>query len=765
MSKSKKGTPQRLTTRRQALQSTQSQIQVDDLALAYSAYSGQHLAQAYEFALVANQANERRVEVKQLLAIITLQQNNLLLSEDWINQAIQLSPTAVNNFQILGRIHKAQGQLEKAIAAYQQAIQLNPRFADGHVSIGIAYKLMGDFVSAENHYLMALKINPAMATARTNLANLQIEMSQQLGRSEGEGDWVKKNELLQRQALLADPDNPLILRNLASCLLLSGQNEEALELLNKALALDNTSEIICLDLGTLLQRMKRYESAAMVYERWLSLNRPATMIQINLSSCYHELGRVEDSIVLIDEVLAREPNMPHAICNLAHSLSQSLEIPKSLALFKQAIEIEPNIVEWHSCYLMTLNYFKEDAAHIAKEHATINQLYDKRNLSPTDFSVIPNKPTGRRLRIAYISADLRRHSVGYFCEPLFKHHNHEQFEVYGYFNLAYEDEVTLRLKQHANHWRACAYWSDEELYQKIRADEIDILIDLAVHTSGNRMNVIARKPAPIIINYLGYPETSGLRAYDFRISDHQIDPPQLIPFNSEAVLNMPHSMFCYGTDSDSQVQSLPALQRGAITFGSFNNLAKLSHATLSLWASVLHAVPNSRLFLKARSLSSSKNQQELIARFAALGIAFDRLILNPWQPDLKSHLDVYSQVDIGLDSYPFNGATTTCEALWMGVPVLSLCGQTHTSRMGASILTAAGLSDWICASGEELVQKAIAYSADLPALNAIRQQCRPNMQNGPLMSAAQFTQDFEQLLRHAWQIKLATSLSNSVQVV
>jgi predicted O-linked N-acetylglucosamine transferase (SPINDLY family) len=297
----------------------------------------------------------------------------------------------------------------------------------------------------------------------------------------------------------------------------------------------------------------------------------------------------------------------------------------------------------------------------------------------------------------------------------------------------------------------CHALSDAQLAQRIRDDGIDILVDLAGHTAGNRLLMFARKPAPVQVTYLGYPTTSGLSAMDYRLSDWEVDPPGYEGLNSERLVRMARSYYCYRPyEGAPEVSALPARQAGHITFGSFNNLAKVSPQLLRLWARVLEAVPGSRLLLKARSLGDAGVRASLLERMQRLGIGAERVQLHGWEAQTGGQLALYAGVDIGLDTYPYNGGTTTCEALWMGVPVVTLAGGTHASRMGASLLKAAGLERLVARSEQSYVELAVELAHDREQLELLRAQMRERLRTSPLLDEEGFTRELEALYRRIW---------------
>jgi predicted O-linked N-acetylglucosamine transferase (SPINDLY family) len=350
------------------------------------------------------------------------------------------------------------------------------------------------------------------------------------------------------------------------------------------------------------------------------------------------------------------------------------------------------------------------------------------------------------LRVGFLSPDFRRHPVGDFTDQLFEHYDRSQIEVICYHDSVVDDDVSERLAAHVSRWVKTSGLSDDELVARIAGDELDVLIDLAGHT-GLRLRLLARRLAPVQATWLGYPATTGLSAIDYRVTDARADPPGHEALNSERLARLPHSYFCYRPRDITPLSApLPALARsGEVTFGSFNIVPKISATTLELWAKVLRAVPRSRLFLKATGFAYTSVRDRLRAELGARGIDAGRIEFRGWVT--AGHLEAYNEVDIALDTSPFNGATTTCEALWMGVPVVTVAGDRSPGRMGVSILTAAGCPDWIAADGDGFVAIAQRLAGDLGTLQTIRGSLRAKLSKSPLMDGKAFARDFEQVLR------------------
>ncbi len=687
-------------------------------------------------------------EVHRLLCIEALE---CAEPERWRTQALPHAKSLVglqpkDGFaqMLLGRVHKVLGELGAAQAAYHQAIQLNPLLAPAHVSLGIVLKLSGDLPGAVACQRRALEIDPQLAAAHSNLG---IALARLIDLTPGRPSGGSEQALAAHQrAVEADSHNVAARHNLGLSLLQAGRTREAVDHFNAALALDTRRLDSCLALHSALGKLFLHEAARQCCERWLDLNPAHSEVVNRLATSLLALGDLEAAQSWVDKALAMAPDTPEVLHNAGHLRQQSLDVGGALQALRHARQMAPGYAAGWQTLLMCLNYLEEDQTLIAEEHRRFGAYHGTHQRA----SRAADPSTSGRLRVGWLSGDLRRHSVAYFIEPLFEAFDRSRFEFLAYDTSPASDEVSARLRAHASAWVDAGALTDDELAARIQADGVDLLVDLAGHTAGSRVGVFARRAAALQISYLGYPTTTGLPAMDLRLTDAIIDPPYEPDTGHEGLLRLPGGMFCYRPDALPEIGPLPASRKGHITFGSFNNLAKLSPKTLALWADTLHAVPGSQLMLKAKALSAPRIQQSLQAQFLALGIGPERLLLKPWSDSLHSHLDLYQEVDIGLDTYPYNGATTTCEALWMGVPVLSLCGSTHVSRSGASILHAAGLDDWIAHSREAFVGRAVALAGALAPLGALRATLRQRLLVSRLLDAKQHAHELQALLEKAW---------------
>ena len=505
-------------------------------------------------------------------------------------------------------------------------------------------------------------------------------------------------------------------------------------------------------LGIALQGAHRLDDAIAAYSRAATFPSRRSQALCNLGVVLCDTGRLEEAISVCHEAIALQPCLALAHNNLGNAMFAQGDVDAAIAAFRHALEIDPNFVTAHDQLLAAMQYSSDsDPQTNFEEHARWNS----RHALPLAREILPHgndRTSGRRLHIGYVSAELREHSITYFLENLLSLHDPQQVEVFCYADVMSSDAVTRRIQQAVHQWRDITGTADSDAAELIRRDQIDILVDLGGHMASNRLLVFARKPAPIQVAYLNYTDTTGLSAMDYRFTDALADPPGSERFHSEQLMRLPRTFLCYRPPADAPpVGPLPAAAAGHVTFGSFNNLSKMTPSLVQDWARILAQVPASRLVLKNRALADAGACRPMVGLFAASGIHPDRLELLSRKRSTREHLESYGRIDIALDTFPFNGATTTCEALWMGVPVITQAGKTPASRMGASVLTNAGLPHLIAADSQSYVRIAVDLAADLPRLAEFRTAQRQRMRDSPLMDAEQFARDVEAAYRQMWQ--------------
>ena len=419
------------------------------------------------------------------------------------------------------------------------------------------------------------------------------------------------------------------------------------------------------------------------------------------------------------------------------------ENERSLPYFEKCQALKPESKYGYYFHLWSQNYIDGISdANILADHQRFGDLLEQKytNIEPFDNKV------GNRLKIGFVSQDFYKHSVAYFFLPIIKNYSKENWEVFCYSDVKKPDHITQEIESACDHWCESQHMSDRDLYKKIRSDKIDIVIDLVGILGEGRLDLFAMKAAPVQINYLGYPNTTGLSRMDYRLTDEWSDPVGMTDQHfTEKLTRLKTGFLCFQPNLDTPpVSPLPALgAEGVVTYGSFNIYQKISPRVYRLWAEILKSVPNSRLLIKSLPFVEDKLKQRVIETFRALGVEKERLELIGWTIDRNAHLKIYDQVDIHLDSFPYNGTTTTCEAMWQGIPTLTLAGENHRSRVGASIMHQVNLQSWVANSDQEYVDIAVRKSADLGSLQELRQSLRNTMLESPLLDSKGFISELE----------------------
>lgn len=532
-----------------------------------------------------------------------------------------------------------------------------------------------------------------------------------------------------------------------------GQLDQAILAYEKALKITPRYEIALYNLASSLHKKGEIEKAKLYYRKVLEINPDNIFAYNNLGAALQQEGNICDAIIWYKKALRRNPDYVNAHTNLASALLAMGSMDDAEAYYRRAIYLDPrNPIPYHNLLNALLYNPKHDVRSIFCEHLKFAERHT--NYLSSDSCLFPNDRTpDRRLKIGYVSPDFRRHSVSHFIEPVIAAHDREYFEVYCYSNSSIQDKVTERIKGHSDHWRDILGISDDAVVNLIRRDQIDILIDLTGHTANNRIMVFAKKPAPVQMTWIGYPATTGISSVDYKIVDNNTDPPDRTDrFYSEKLIRLPGSFLCYCVDNDTPlVGDLPAATNKYITFGSFNNFIKVAPEALKVWIEILRTVPTSRLIMKTNIFADKTISRQVKNKFLAGGIDSKRILLLPHMSSFKKHMDLYNMIDIGLDTFPYNGVTTTCEALWMGVPVISLAGTAYASRIGVSLLSNVGLGEFIAGSHTEYINTAVMTALDIGKLKYIRTSLRDRMMHSPLMDTEQFVQNLEYSYSRIWK--------------
>jgi predicted O-linked N-acetylglucosamine transferase (SPINDLY family) len=575
-----------------------------------------------------------------------------------------------------------------------------------------------------------------------------------------------------RMALADTPEDPNALHLLAIAIAQDGRPAEAIPYFDKSLALipkatsihfnrartlEATGRLIDAINGyinTLISDPDHLESRKALWR--LSLYRDAPPRALSFSPAMQEgigligQGFPAQAVNALQQALAEEPNNADAWGAIGDAFIGFGEAGEARNAYEKALSFEPNYLALQSSLLGTLSYdatLSED--RILKAHQVWGTSLPGRSALPR--KIWPNERNpDRRLRIGYVGGDFRAHAVAGFFEPVLAAHDRKMFEPILYANQSQLDAVSKRFKALAQ-WVPIDALSDADAAARMEHDAVDVLVDLGGHTRTARLGVFAHRPAPVQATWLGYPTTTGLPEMDYRITDGWNDPEDGNQRGSEQPARLPRSFHCWRPPTEApEVGPLPALSSGSITFGCFNNLAKLTLPTVAAWAAILRQIPGSRLMLKSQSLVDPGVAEHCYGRFAAQGIENSRIVLLPFVPDKATHLGHYNQIDIALDPFPYAGTTTTCEALWMGVPVLSVTGDRHASRVSGSLLNAVGLGEFATANPDACIAKAVALASDLDGLASLRAGLRARMMASPLRNETKFTRNLESAFRKMW---------------
>jgi protein O-GlcNAc transferase len=660
-----------------------------------------------------------------------------------LRTAVSLLPEDVEALNNLGNAQKAQGQLEAAVVSYRGAVALKPDYAQGFYNLGIALRELGQLDDAVACYKQATALMPGFVAAHYNLGLAQNDLKQ-----------YEQAVASLRSALMLKPDYTEAYCSLGAALGNLGRFDEALAASQCALNLRPDMAEAHHNMGHVLQEAGHDDKALACFEQALKLKPDYVAPRVSMGVALKNLQRYDEAMSIYRQVLALQPAHADAHLELGRVLMEVGCLHEAREHYRRAVDSQPDYTAAWSNLLMASNYVPGDAAD---ELLTQAQAYGKLVASlARPWTEWPNTPDAARpIRVGLVSGDMRQHPVGYFLAgvlPALASSAAGRIELFGYATQGQikPDALAEAFKACCKGWRNVLAMSDKALAEQVRADGIDILIDLSGHTGHNRLPMFACKPAPVQASWLGYFATTGVAAIDYVIADPWALPQALAPHFTETIWRLPETRLCFSAPQDEvAVSALPATSQGHITFGCFNNLTKVNDEVVALWAQVLQQVPGSRLVLKATQLGDEAVRQSVRARFASHGIADERLTLEG--PDARAdYLAAYHRIDIGLDPFPFTGGTTSAESLWMGVPVLTLAGDSMVARQGVGLMVNAGLPDWVASDKADYVAKAVERAADVPALAKLRAGLRQQVLASPVFDADRFVQHFEACLRGMW---------------
>jgi predicted O-linked N-acetylglucosamine transferase (SPINDLY family) len=525
-----------------------------------------------------------------------------------------------------------------------------------------------------------------------------------------------------------------------------GRTQEAIAAFRQAISLQENLADAWLGLGMMYRLEKKPEEMLQAFTRAAELRPERAHWQGALAGHLAAHDRIDEAIAAYRRAIAVQPDFAEAHLNLGNTLKDTGRLDEALECFDRALQSKPSYSEALVNRLNTIHFHVGfGPEEILAETRKFEEIFAL-PLAPEIQPHTNDRSADRRLRIGYVSPDFRDHVVGRNVLPVLRRHDKSKFEIFCYASVYREDEITGQFRSAADVWRNIVNVGDAEVAKMIRDDEIDILVDLGMYLAHSRPLVFARKPAPVQVAFAAYPGTTGLSAIDYRLTDPYLDPNGRDEFYSEKSIRLPHSFWCFDPlEVDAPVNRLPAMDAGYITFGCLNNFCKVTDRTLELWAKVLREVPDSRLILQTKT---GRHRERILSK---LGIDPDRVEFSLYLPRPK-YLRLYHRIDLGLDTFPYNGHTTSLDSLWMGVPVVSLCGQTVASRAGFSQSSNLGLADQLVAETDErFVELAVNLARDLPRLSELRRSLRVRMEKSPLMDAAGFARGIEAAYSFMWQ--------------
>jgi protein O-GlcNAc transferase len=663
----------------------------------------------------------------------------LVDAERAYRKVLDREPRNPNALFLLGSLVHQTGRSALAIELIQKAIAANPAIAEYHNNLGAIFVSMDRMEEAAGAYRRAIELNPRLPQAYFNLGLALTELKRIEEAAEAYG-----------AASRLDPANANFAYKQGRALSESGRLAQAAEAFRRALAIDAKSSETWNDLSIVMARQGALTEAMEACQQVARLQPNSAAPYNNIGTILREIGRPDDAIEAYRRALAINPDHAEAYSNLGTVLAATGRLDEALDARRKAMRIKPDEALFHSNLIFTMCFHPAFDAHEILAEA---RRWDALHGHPARKFIKPhhNVPDpDRRLKIAYVSSDFRGHVVGLNLLPFMRCHDHQQFEIACYSDaLRRQDLVTEQIRACADHWVDSTALTDEQLADQIRADGIDVLLDLSLHSSDNRLTTFAMEPAPVQATYLAYCSTSGGQAMHYRFSDPFIDPPdQDLSGYSEQTIRLPRSYWCYEpTTTPPEVAPPPSIANGSATFGCLNQFSKVSSATLELWMRVMNRVPNSRLIVHA---PEGKYLADVRERFALNGIAGDRIEFVGrvgWIPYMQS----FSRIDIALDPFPYNGGITTCDTLTMGVPVVTLSGRTSVGRGGRSILSNVGLPNLVAQTPDDYIKIAAKLATDAPRLAELRRTLRHRIKSSPLMDAPAFARDIENAFRQMWR--------------
>lgn len=628
--------------------------------------------------------------------------------------------------------HHQAGRLQQAESIYRQILEVDAEHADALHLSGVIAQQRGELDSAEKSISKAISINATVADYHNNLGIVL--------RKQGKLDAAARS---YQQAISLKPEFTEAHNNLGVVFKHQNKLEAAIECYHKALAITPEYIDAHINAGSLSRDLGKPDIAIEHLQLAIAIKPDSAEAYNSLGLVLREKGELNESVSCYHKALSIQPNYADAYNGLGSALMEQGKQRQALITYEKGLTFDSsNALLHHSLIFAASRDCAGDSAKVFALSTRFGKQLESGIIhEPHDNDATP----GKRLRIGYVSGDLRRHSVAYFIGPVLEHHDKQQVEIFCYYNYHTADHITHKLMALTDHWRPIFNMPDEEAAGLIRQDAIDILVDLSGHTAYNRLPLFARKPAPVQVTWIGYPATTGLSAMDYRLTNAYMDPPGWNEvYHTETLVRLSTSTCFQPIQPLPEIEPLPALKNGYITFASFHTPGKITPTTIALWAQILAAIPDAKLLQ-----CPDTAKERMIRQFQALGIAADRVEFLPSQP-LPQYLALHNQVDIMLDTFPYNGGTISRHALWMGVPVLTMAGKSAVSRVGLALMTQLGLASFVAENTQDLVNNACRWAGNLERLAQVRAGLREKMQQAPFSRFTLFVRELETAYRQMW---------------
>ncbi|KAL9227710.1 hypothetical protein vseg_003364 [Gypsophila vaccaria] len=666
-------------------------------------------------------------------------------------EALKVDPHYAPAYYNLGVVYSELMQYDTALTCYEKAALERPMYAEAYCNMGVIYKNRGDLESAIACYERCLTVSPNFEIAKNNMAIALTDLGTKV---KLEGD-IEQGVAYYKKALYYNWHYADAMYNLGVAYGEMLKFEMAIVFYELAFHFNPHCAEACNNLGVIYKDRENLDKAVECYQMALSIKPNFSQSLNNLGVVYTVQGKMDAASSMIEKAIIANPTYAEAYNNLGVLYRDAGDISRAIEAYEQCLKIDPDSRNAGQNRLLAMNYINEgDDDKLYEAHRDWGRRFMRLYSQYTSWDN-PKDPE-RPLIVGYVSPDFFTHSVSYFIEAPLAHHDYARYKVIVYSAVVKADAKTLRFREkvikRGGIWRDIYGIDEKKVAQMVREDKVDILVELTGHTANNKLGTMACRPAPLQVTWIGYPNTTGLPTIDYRITDALADPPDTSQKHVEELVRLPNSFLCYTPSPEAgPISAAPAVGNSFVTFGSFNNLAKITPKVLRVWAKILCAVPNSRLVVKCKPFCCDSIRHRFLSTLEQLGVEPARVDLLPLILLNHDHMQAYALMDISLDTFPYAGTTTTCESLYMGVPCVTMAGNVHAHNVGVSLLKSVGLGSLVAKSEDEYVQLAIQLATDMTALSNLRMTMRDLMAKSPVCNGANFTVGLEEIYRNIWR--------------